>query len=129
MGFKKLSSLIFLCFLLCVGCAKKNISAGAGDYDASEIGKVKKVVPGVIISMRPVNIHTENTENPANDNNANYPGSSTQRSRGFEYVIKLASGEIISIAQTEDTRLKVKQHILVIYGTNTRIVADESDDE
>lgn len=106
-----------LCFSL-ISCAK---DVPPGDYDAAEVGKVKKVVPGVIVSKRPVKIHNKATEGTAPAEDANV----ATRSHGYEYVIKLNSGAIISVVQTEDLNLKSKQHILVIYGENTRVVADD----
>lgn len=99
-----------------------------GEYDSAEVGKIKKVVPGVVVSMRPVRLHNKNAEigitTPANREAANTEVPVTGSSHGFEYVIKLDSGGIISVVQAEKTKLKPKQHILVIYGRNTRVVAD-----
>lgn len=120
---KKLGFFILLLTLIISGCAK-NIQPGR--YDAAEVGKVKKVVPGVIISKRPINIYTNQ---PSIGSIDNAPVEGTKRQRGFEYVIKLNSGDIVSIAQDEDLKLKIKQPILVIYGDNTRIVADEGERE
>lgn len=107
-----------------------------GDYDSAEVGKIKKVVPGVIISMRPVRLHNKNAEigvtRPATSNASadTFSNESTMnRSHGFEYVIKLNSGSIISVVQAENIKLKTKQHILVIYGHNTRVVADNGSDD
>ncbi|HHT0591666.1 TPA: hypothetical protein ACTXXA_001329 [Legionella anisa] len=94
-----------------------------GEYDSAEVGKVKKVIPGTIISKRPVHLRrnmsniTKNTSNSFEDNGYS-------QSRGVEYVIRLNSGGIISVVQAEDLKLKTKQKILVIYGKNTRVVAD-----
>jgi outer membrane lipoprotein SlyB len=141
MKFKKLVGCV-LTALFCVwlgGCAK---DAPPGEYDASEVGKIKKVVPGVILSKRAVRIHNKTTENgvsgsvndessesaaenPEADNSSN----TMSRTHGFEYVIRLNSGAIISVVQTEDVELKPKQHILVIYGNNTRVVPDEGSDD
>lgn len=120
--------LTLICFSL-MSCAK---DMQPGDYDSSEIGKIKKVVPGVIISKRPVKIHSKQTENVPQTTNAadeTNNNNSMSRSHGFEYVIRLNSGSIISVVQTEDLNLKSKQHILVIYGDNTRVVADDGSDE
>jgi outer membrane lipoprotein SlyB len=107
-----------------------------GDYDSSEVGKIKKVVPGVIISMRPVRLHNKNAEiglsrtSASNSSADSFSNDSTvNRSHGFEYVIKLNSGSIISVVQAENIKLKIKQHILVIYGQHTRVVADNGSDD
>ncbi len=125
---KKISLLaIFLSScLLFTGCAK-NIQPGI--YDASEVGKMKKVVPGVIISKRPIKIVKKSSNPEVNEDQAIPQGSNVKRSHGYELIVKLNDGDIVSIAQDEDLKLKVKQHVLVIYGDNTRIVADEGSDD
>lgn len=104
-----------------------------GDYDSAEVGKIKKVVPGVIISMRPVRLHNKNAElgltTRGGASATVADDASSGRSHGYEYVIKLNSGGIISVVQAETIRLKTKQHILVIYGRNTRVVADNGSDD
>ena len=112
------------CFLL-TNCNK---DIPPGDYDSAEVGKIKKVVPGTIISMRPVRLHSKNEDNltvqtgTAIDHAS--ASNSYNRSHGYEYVIRLNSGSIISVVQAENIKLKTKQHILVIYGANTRVVPD-----
>lgn len=117
-------SLVISFSLIISGCNTQQVP---GDYDASEVGKIKKVVPGVIVSMRPVRLHNKNAElgvsTPLNATGTNNDAA-LGRSHGFEYVIKLNSGGIISVVQAENVKLKTKQHILVIYGRNTRVVAD-----
>ncbi len=96
-----------------------------GEYDSNEVGKIKKVVPGMIISKRPVKLRkTDDTSKPGTLVDTGY-----NQTRGVEYVIKLSSGTIISVVQNEDLRLKNKQKILVIYGRNTRVVADNGSDD
>lgn len=119
--------------LLLAACTK---DIAPGDYDSGEVGKIKKVVPGVIISKRPVRIHNTVAETPlatTDNNTATHTTSNDDnvmgRSHGIEYVIRLNSGAIISLVQTEDSNLKTKQHILVIYGNNTRVVADDGSDD
>lgn len=120
MKIMKIFTLLVAC-LIFSGCAK---NVPPGNYDANEVGKVKKVVPGVILSKRPINIITK--KSGSNEDNA---PSAVKRSHGFEYVIKFNDGDIVSIAQDEDMKLKTKQHVLVIYGTNTRVVADDGSDD
>lgn len=93
-----------------------------GDYDSADVGKLKKVVPGVIVSMRSVRLHNKAMETSKAVDSEN--DASLGRSHGIEYVVKLNSGSIISMVQAESIKLKVKQHVLVIYGRTTRIVPD-----
>lgn len=129
---KKLLSFVITIFcMLLISCAK---DMPPGNYDAAEIGKIKKVVPGVIISRRPVNIQSKTSDSLAAAPNAavgetEVDSTAVNRSHGFEYVIRLNNGSIISVVQTEDLRLKSRQRILVIYGNNTRVVPDEGSDE
>ncbi|KTC65066.1 Uncharacterised protein (plasmid) [Legionella adelaidensis] len=121
---------VLLCCLFAAGCSKK---VAIGDYDAAEVGKIKKVVPGTIISMRPVRLHSRSemlaagttTNAPSQDNYSENVG----KSHGYEYVIRLNSGGIISVVQAEDIKLKTKQRILVIYGRTTRVVPDDGSED
>lgn len=133
---KKILTGFAVSLVLLLGACTKDIAPG--DYDSAEVGKIKKVVPGVIISKRPVHIHNAAAEsastaidntNPARTATANDSDTTLNRSHGFEYVIRLNSGAIISLVQTEDLNLKTKQHILVIYGNNTRVVPDDGSDD
>ena len=100
-----------------------------GDYDSAEVGKIKKVAPGTIISMRPVRLHSKNNDNiTSHSGNVNID-SSLHRSHGYEYVIKLNNGAIISVVQAENIKLKNKQHILVIYGSSTHVVPDHGSED
>lgn len=122
--------LSLLVVLVLTGC--KEIPAG--DYDSAEVGKIKKVVPGVIVSMRPVRLHSKDLEIGMNASTSSNMDTSSNnaainRSHGFEYVIKLNSGGIISVVQAENIKLKTRQHILVIYGRHTRVVPDNGSDD
>lgn len=131
MIYKKMMSVCMLFFCLLLGACSKDIAPG--DYDATEVGQIKKVVPGVVLSKRAVNIHNKSTDNvPVTTATPSVPTDSDNRivrSHGFEYVVRLNSGAIISVVQTEDVQLKAKQHVLVIYGNNTRVVPDEGNDD
>lgn len=100
-----------------------NTTLPPGEYDTNEVGKIKKVIPGTIISKRPVKLRS-NMNNTNNTANNSFVDNGYSQSHGVEYVIKLNSGGIISVVQSEDLKLKTKQKILVIYGKNTRVVAD-----
>lgn len=117
------SILVALCGLVLSACTK---DLPPGEYDTNEIGKIKKVIPGTIISKRAVNLHRQTTEeaNSTAKDSSNFVDNGYNQTHGVEYVIKLNSGGIISVVQNEDLKLKNKQKILVIYGRNTRVVAD-----
>ena len=114
---------VTLCALFLTACNKE---LPPGDYDANEVGKIKKVIPGTIISKRAINLHRKTAEevDVKSKSNSNFVDSGYNQTHGVEYVIKLSSGGIISVVQAEDLKLSNKQKILVIYGKNTRIVAD-----
>jgi outer membrane lipoprotein SlyB len=127
MTFKKIVMPLMLASVLCiplVGCSSGPVKPG--NYNAADVGKINKVAPGTIVSMRPVNIR-----NKADANGIDTPdiNNTIARSHGFEYVIKLNNGAIVSLVQTEESELKVKQHVLVIYGDNTRVVADNGSED
>ena len=126
MSYKTISCAIIglMCCLLLSNCNKSTLPA---DYDATEVGKIKKAVPGTIISMRPVRLHSDsvNLRKKTHIDTDN----SHHRSHGFEYVIRLNSGAIISVVQADNIKLKNKQRILVIYGTNTRVVPDHGGED
>lgn len=113
--------------LLLSSCSKE---LPPGEYDADEIGKIKKVIPGTIISTRKVNLHRPNEVSMAakKTNSDSFMDASYNQTHGVEYVIKLRSGGIISVVQAEDLKLKNKQKILVIYGRTTRVVSDNGGD-
>lgn len=130
MKLKKLSlGLIVAMSIASAGCNK---SLSPGDYDSAEVGKIKKVVPGVVISIRPVRLHSKGAESAVISGStldSSETDSGSSRSHGYEYVIKLNSGNIISVVQAENIKLKNKQHILVIYGRNTRVVPDNGSED
>ncbi|MBN9228207.1 MULTISPECIES: hypothetical protein [Legionella] len=114
------SVLVLLFGFILISCNK---ALPPGEYDTSEVGKIKKVIPGTVISKRPVNLH-RNTNNTTKSANNSFVDNGYSQTRGVEYVIRLNSGGIISVVQAEDLKLKAKQKILVIYGKHTRVVAD-----
>ncbi|CEK09561.1 hypothetical protein [Legionella hackeliae] len=112
---------IAICLVL-GGCSK---NVPPGDYDVNEVGKLKKVASGVIISKRQVKFHSK----AATGRSEKAPGSEyLDGGHGYVYVIKLNSGAIVSVAQAEDLNLKVRQKVLVVYGKTTRILPDSSTD-
>lgn len=130
---KLFTNIVFSMVIMATAGALSNCSSSApakatGDYQTADVGKVNKVVPGVILSERIVNVYNKSLvqrdEVASSETNADIT-----RKTGHEYVIRLESGSIISVVQTEDLHLEPKQHILVIYGSSTRIVPDDGSDD
>lgn len=121
-------SIAILFFGISISACNKALPPG--EYDANEVGKIKKVIPGTIISKRAVNLHNKSTDEHGDPSKANntFMDSGYNQTHGVEYVIRLNSGGIISVVQNEDLKLKNKQKILVIYGRTTRVVADNGSD-
>lgn len=116
---KKLGMLMIAAVML-AGCASKTLPPA--NYDSAEVGKVKKVTAGTIVSMRAVNVRTR-------EEAANATDAMPVRSHGYEYVIKLNSGAIVSVVQTEEVPLKTKQKVLLIGGDTTRVVPDDGSED
>lgn len=113
------------------GCSSKPPTPDS--YDASEVGKVSQVVSGVVISQQLVNITQKATQDTSNSMFSSFGSQPPQPAldyngsdKGIEYIIKLNTGNVISIVQAQDLKLKVNQRVLVIYGPTTRVVADEA---
>jgi outer membrane lipoprotein SlyB len=47
------------------------------------------------------------------------------KTMAYEYVLEKKNGEMISMAQAQDTPFPVGTHVLVIYGEHARIVEDK----
>lgn len=108
------------------GCSSKSTGQATGDYNSADVGKVNKVVQGVIVSGRTVNVYNKPVS--SKKSKPDEIDTDTTRKTGYEYVIKLDSGAIISVVQTENLELEAGQRILVIYGAQTRVVPDEGTD-
>lgn len=126
--FFKSTTLLMAALLTC--CSKE---LPPGDYDAAEVGKVKKVLSGTILSARPVRLHNQNVENlsshPDSPSENAMNDNGMTKSHGYEYVVRLNSGNIISVVQADTIQFKPKQHVLVIYGNNTRIMPDNGGED
>lgn len=144
--------LTIICSML-NSCAQ-NVSPNT--YQASEVGVTSKVVPGVIIAKRAVNIDANSgagglagaaagaaAGTGVGGNTAgNIVGavggavvggvmgsavdSAVNHHQGYEYIIQIKKGSSISVVQAEDLKFTIGQHVLVIYGAMTRIIADET---
>jgi outer membrane lipoprotein SlyB len=134
-----------------VSCAQNN---SPDVYDSAETGVVSRVMPGTIIAKRPIKIDGNSGAGglagvaagaaagsgmggslAANVVGAvggavagGVIGNSMDKKinghDGFEYIIKLKNGSIISVAQSKELEFSLKQHVLIVYGARTRIIAD-----
>jgi hypothetical protein len=120
---KIISTLGLILTILLSSCSK---TLPPGVYDTSDVGKVKKVASGVIVSKRAVKFHSKNA-----DTSAPLPAGTEfiDGGRGFVYVVKLNGGGMVSIAQSEDLNLKVKQKVLIVYGKHARIMPDDGSED
>lgn len=142
---------LILFSLFISGCAQ-NISPNS--YPVSEIGMASRVIPGVIVAKRHVHIDANSGigglagaatgavagSNIGGSSAANLLGAiggavvggmagnsidqSMNRHIGLEYIIKLKDGNTISVVQAPNCQFGINQHVLVIYGAKTRIIAD-----
>ncbi|HEU5048153.1 MAG TPA: glycine zipper 2TM domain-containing protein [Rickettsiales bacterium] len=46
------------------------------------------------------------------------------KTTAYEYVLQKSNGDLITLAQKQDTPLAVGQHVLVLYGEQARIIPD-----
>jgi len=146
-------SVVSFSLLFLAGCAE-DISPNT--YSSGDIGQVNQVVPAKIISMRAVNINNSTGMGGmvgvgagalagsaiGGDTRTNLiaglggavigglAGNAIEKKinnkRGMEYVLRLRSGKLLTVTQTDDLQLGIGQKVLVIYGKQTRIVPDNS---
>ena len=146
---KKLLATILSAGLL-AGCAD-NINSD--HYTTNSVGKVATVAQCTVLSVRPVTVDSGDTSagtligglagGVAGSTighgrgsalgavggallgglagSAAQKGMSTQT--GYEYIVQLANGQTISVAQGTGQPLMAGQHCLVLYGNPTRIIA------
>lgn len=125
-------------------------------YQACETGVASKVLAGVIIGKRAVNVDANSgvgglagagigaaggsaMGSSAHSNIAGAIGGAVlggvvgnalektiHRHKAFEYIINLNNGSTISITQVQELEFSVGQPVLIIYGETTRIVPDNT---
>jgi outer membrane lipoprotein SlyB len=54
----------------------------------------------------------------------NSVGHSVDDTFGFEYIVRKANGDLLSVTQKDPTPLQIGQHVLIIQGSQARIVGD-----
>ncbi len=136
--------------VLLAACAKPNPNV----YSAGEVGEAARVVPGVIVSKRLVEINgntgigagvgaaggavagaTIGASSAAHIGGGiggalvgglvgNVIDKAAHSGKGYEYIIKLKHGGTISVVQAPSVELAVGEPVLMIYGATTRIIPD-----
>jgi len=117
--------LLCVCIALLAACSK---DMQPDVYDTAEIGVVARVTKGVIISKNPVKITMSGEDSTINAlPAANEFDKGVQFKKGFQYIIQLEDGQVISVVENENVSFKPKQKVLITFGKTTRISANEMD--
>ena len=142
---KKAALLMILPMLLTAGACTSRI--GADQYDTSAVGEVNRAVKGTVVSVRQISIASNNGAGTliggaaggvagsmigGSDTahilgaiggaagNAAQEGLSSQS--GYEYVIQLDNGSMVTVSQGNDVLLNPGQKCMVLYGKRARVV-------
>ncbi len=141
--------MILSALIMLWGCAS---DIGTGSYTTESIGGVSKAAIGTIINVRTVKVADEGNGGSiiggvagaaagtlAGSNDAtqiiggalgaaagSWAGSKTQQmasaQTGYEYVVQLQSGGVVTVTQGADIVLGVGQKCIVLYGQRARVI-------
>ncbi len=96
-------------------------------YSTGAVQQVNKVETGVVIGFRQVRISASGTVGAVI---GSMIGTTLDHAAGdtfgWEYIVRKADGELLSVTQHEEAPLALGQKVLVIAGNQARIVADYS---
>ena len=125
---------------------------GANDYATSSTGEVNRAVRGTVVSVRQVTVQSNNNAGTLIGAAAGgvagstigggdtahilgaiggavlggMAGDATQgvlsKQGGYEYVIQLENGSLITVTQGTDVLLTPGQKVLVLYGKQARVI-------
>jgi len=138
---------------LCAALAGCQGDYSPNTYSATAVQQANKVDKGVIVGSRPVVVSAKGTvggaagaaaggvagsQAPGGFGSAigaiggtvlgGIVGSSVEQATGdapaTEYVVQKTNGELVSVTQKDDKPLPVGQHVLVMSGSQARIVPD-----
>lgn len=146
--FSSLISALFLC------ACSPNVSPNT--YTGNEVGVASHVIPATVVSMRQIKIDNSSSAGgvtgavmggaagtaiggsvPAKVAGAaagvlagavigHELDKAVNAHIGYEYILRTGHKKMISVTQTEDLKLSINQHVLVIYGDMVRIVPDDT---
>ncbi len=139
-----------LCLLSMLSACAADL--GADDYTTESVGSVNRALRGTILSVRVVKIQDAGTGGSIiggiagaaagtllGGNDATkivggavgaaagaWAGSEAQQlasgQAGYEYVIELQNGNIVTLTQGADVKLNVGQKCIVLYGDRARVI-------
>lgn len=147
---KKFALLMMLPLALTVSACTSDI--GANDYTTAGVNTVNRAAMGTVISVRAVTVRSDNNLGALggaaaggvagtlvghNDTTrilgaiggaaiGGLAGNAAQgqlsKQGGYEYVVRLQNGEIVTITQGNDVLLTPGEKCMVIYGKQARVV-------
>jgi outer membrane lipoprotein SlyB len=118
--------------LLLTGLSACAPSYSPDTYASSAVQQANKVEQGVVIGVRDVAVTAVGTTSAfASLGGALVGGIAgttvehvTADTKAFEYIVRKENGELVSVTQKDRTPLALGQHVLVIAGSQARVVPD-----
>lgn len=147
---KKSIALLALPIALMLNACTSNI--GANQYATSSVGEVNRAMKGVVISVRPVVVQSDNNAGTLIGGALGGVAGSTigggdtahilgaiggavvggiagdaaqnqlSKQQGYEYVIQLDNGNVVTVTQGDDVILSPGQKCIVLYGKQARVI-------
>lgn len=147
---KKYVMLLALPLMLATGACTSNI--GANQYSVSGTGEVNRALKGTVVSVRQVSVQSENGAGTLIGAAAGGVAGSTigggdtahilgaiggavlggmagdaaqgalSKQGGYEYVIQLDNGSLVTVTQGTDVLLTPGQKCIVLYGKQARVI-------
>lgn len=138
------------CLLTIAACAQ---NIGSSDYSYSSVGQVSNAIPCTVLSVRQVNVQSNNGTGTVVGGVAgglagstigrgssatilgalggaaigavagNAAESSLSSQTGFEYIVKTDNGQTYSITQGADNLVAAGQRCMLINGNPSRVIA------
>lgn len=147
---KKFLVLMILPMVAVLNACTSNI--GANQYATANVGEVNRAMKGTVVSVRAVMIQSDNNAGTLIGAGAGgvagsmIGGSDTahilgaiggavlggmagdaaqnqlSKQGGFEYVIQLDNGNVVTVTQGDDVLLSAGQKCIVLYGKQARVI-------
>lgn len=147
---KKLAILLVLPFVFAISACTSNI--GADQYATDSIGEVNRALKGTVVSVRAISVSSDGPAGTLIGGAAGgvagsmIGGSDTahilgaiggavlggiagdaaqeglSKQSGYEYVVELDNGNLVTVSQGNDVLLNPGQRCMVLYGSRARVV-------